>query len=322
MTTIQQVLYKLVAPYYGHPYYVTGNALYNALARRVDTQARQALHVSNGVFVPGEYGSYPEEHSHPGGVPYLGTGLRPVEDYADLFLFRDPAQRWLSDSRPRDAHNTHPLQSHGGRQTYAPRTRFGRPPEAYNTRRTMTWYVHCYLHAGRGDETTVPLAEDVLDRIRVGGGRNYGFGELALKETQTVDLDALDYSGLTDGHADEGYRIEVLSPYVLTSEYPGADDQQIPWWWDVDGTNTSTTRLRRRTERLVVGGETHAVEAIDHGHVVEYAGDDPVRTAKTGVLRTGSHKKLGFGEFRLRPAGSDRVPERQGSAGRVRGGEA
>jgi len=302
MTTIQQVLFEMEADYLGHSYCVTGHALYNAVARRVDARARQALHVSMGVFVPGEYGAYPNEHSHSGGVPYLGTGLRPVEAYEDLFLFRDAAQRWLLDSRPRDAHNTHDVNSHGWRQAFAPATRFGRPPEARNTKRTMRWYVHCYLHADGGDEDVLPLSEDVLDGVRVGGGRNYGLGELSLTDTQVIDLESLDYSRVRESSS---LQIELLAPYVLQSECPGADSQSVPWWWTPrpDG-------VRRRETRLVTGGDAFGVRTVDHGQVVEYDGSDPVATAKNGVTRVGTHSRFGFGEFRLRPASEDRVPER------------
>lgn len=312
MTTIQEVLFEPAGDYMGHPHYVTGNALYTALARRVDARTRQVLTVSTGVFVPGEYGSYPEEHSQSGGVPYMGTGLRPVEAYEDLFLYRDPAQRWLSDTRPRDAHNTHDLHSHGGRQAFAPTNRFGRPPEARNSKRTMHWHVHCYLHTDGRDDGLLPLAESELDGVRVGGGRNYGFGKLLLAETQVIELDDLDYSRVRS--ADE-LQIELLSPYVLQSEYPGADSQSVPWWW------ASDKRLRRRTTRLVADDDVHEVATIDHGQVVEYVGDRPVETAKNGIRRVGTHAKYGFGELRLRPADIDRVPERAQSSEERMAGE-
>jgi len=301
MTTIQEVLFEPMEDYMGHPYFVTGNALYNALARRVDSRTRQALNVSTGVFVPGEFGSYPEAHSQSGGVPYMGTGLRPVEAYEDLFLYRDPAQRWLSDTRPRDAHNTHDLHSHGGRQAFAPTCRFGRPPEARNTKRTMHWHVHCYLHADEGDDGILPLAESVLDGVRVGGGRNYGLGKLLLAETQVIELDGLDYSRVRSA---DDLAIELLSPYVLQSEFLGADSQSMPWWWASDG------QLRRRTARLVAGDDVHELATIDHGQVVAYAGERAVATAKNAVRRVGTHSKYGFGELRLRPGNADRVPER------------
>ncbi len=41
---------------------------------------------------------------------------------------------------------------------------------------------------------------------------------------------------------------------------------------------------------------------------------DGVRTAKNGLTRVGTHSKFGFGEFRLRPSGADRVPERAAAA--------
>jgi len=73
---------------------------------------------------------------------------------------------------------------------------------------------------------------DVLDGLRVGGGRNYGFGELSLAETQVIDLDDLDYSRVREA---DNVQLELLSPYVLQSDSPGADSQSVPWWWESDG---------------------------------------------------------------------------------------
>jgi len=301
MTTIQEVLFEVETDYYGHPYYVPGHALYTALARRLDDGVGRRLCVSNGVFLPGEYGKIVGT----GGASFYTTGLEPVENYDDLFRFRDAAQRWLLDSRPRDAHNTHDIQSHGRRLTYAPTCRFGKPPENHYTKRTVTWYVHCYLYTdGRDDGELCPLSDDALDGLRVGGGRNYGLGELRVADTQTIELETLDYSRLKacDGNWDgDQYTIELLSPYVLRSQHPGADVQTVPWWWE------PPHELRRRTEQLVVGDETYQLTTIDHGQCVEYAGDDPVSTAKNGLLRVGTHSKFGFGEFRLRPADDNRV---------------
>jgi hypothetical protein len=300
MTVVQEVLLQLDGDYLGHPYYVSGHALFNALARKLDDAASRSLQVSNGVFVPGEFGAYPDEHSQSGGVPYMGAGLRPVERYEDLFLFRDAAHRWLSESRPRDAHNTHPLREYGDRTGFGSSRSFGRPAEAHHSKRTVNWYVQVYLHSdGRGD--AVPLLDETLDGLRLGGARNYGFGVSSLVETQTFDLDELDYDRISDADA---HRIELLSPFVLASDYPGAECQEVPWWWAGDGD------LRRRESQLVKGDDVYELATIDHGQVVGYAGDDVVATARNGVLRVGTHAKYGFGEFRVRPAGEDRVPKR------------
>jgi len=121
---------------------------------------------------------------------------------------------------------------------------------------------------------------DVLDGLRVGGGRNYGFGELSLAETQVIDLDDLDYSRVREA---DNVQLELLSPYVLQSDSPGADSQSVPWWWESDG------EFRRRTGRLVVAGdECHELAMIDHGQVVGYAGDRPVETAINGIQRVGT----------------------------------
>ncbi|WP_144925182.1 hypothetical protein [Halorubrum salsamenti] len=313
MTRIQQVLFELEAPYTGHPYFVSGNALFNAVAPHVDDETRRELRVSHGVFVPEEYGEYPAAHSMPGYAGKLGGSLPDVDAYEDLFLYRDAAQRWLLDSRPRDAHNTHDVQTHGGRVAYADTSWFGRPETMRNTRRAVSWYLHCYVSVD-GVDDTIPLSEDVLDGIQVGAARNYGFGEVSVADTRVVEVAELDYSRLEAAKQDgEPCQVELLTPFVTASEYPGADDQDVPWWWGV-----TDAEVRRRETRVVDDGHVYVVNTIDHGQVVPYTSSDPVRTAMNGVLRVGTHSKYGFGEFRVRPAGEGRVPGRA----ETRGGEA
>ena len=322
MTRVQQVLFELETSYCGRPYYVPGNALFNAISRRVDEVTRRSVCVSHGVFIPGEYGEYSEGHSQDGYAGVLGSSLPAVESYEDLFLYRDPAQRWLLDSRARDAHNTHDLESHGGRTAFAPRCFFGRPAEVRNHKRSVQWYLHCYVHAGRGGEGILPVSADVLDGVRVGGARNYGFGEMSVADTQLVDLAALDYSRLSG--VTGGCVLELVTPYVLSSTFPEAEAQSVPWWWGVSSDAPLATRtggsdvsdgLRRREERLIAGETIHELGCVDHGQVVGYAGNDPVATAKNGVLRVGTHSRYGYGELRVRPAGESRVPERGVQAG-------
>ncbi|GAA0539088.1 hypothetical protein ABNG02_14425 [Halorubrum ejinorense] len=310
MTTIQQLVFELSTPYAGRPYHVSGNALFQAIAADVDDRTRRELRVSHGIFSPSEYGSYPSEHSQNGYAGKLGGSLPPVESYEDLFLFRDAAQRWLQPSRPRDAQNTMDRQSHGGRLTVASESFFGVPAEQRNSKRRVKWYIHAYVHSER--EGVLPLDESVLNGIQLGGARNYGFGEVSLTDSQVVDLNALSFDALR-GH--DAYTIELVTPYVLQSEAPDADTQSVPYWWDtsvaaVPGDSpTRERRLRRREERLV--GETaYELATVDHGQLVGYAGDDPIQTAKNGVLRVGTHARFGFGELRVRPASHDRVPER------------
>jgi hypothetical protein len=315
MTNIQQVLFELDGQYMGHPYFVTGNALFNAIARRLEDQAARALHVSHGVFVPGEYGEYPPTASQDGYAGKLGQSLPEVESYADLFVFRDPAHRWLLDSRPRDAHNTHPLQGHGGRVAFDSTCWFGRPEGTRNHRRSVSWYLHCYLHVGSGDDV-LPLSEDVLDGVQVGGARNYGFGALSVAETRLMDVEALDCSRLEAAQgSDETCWIELVTPYVLDTEHPCGDSQSIPWWWGVD----DEAELRCRETQFVDGDETYTVTVVGHGQLVPYSGPNPVRTAVNGVYRVGTHSRFGFGELRVWPPGADRVPERIGA---VSGGDA
>ena len=78
------------------------------------------------------------------------------------------------------------------------------------------------------DPDLLPLGEDVLDGLQFGGKRNYGFGEVSLKHSQVVVLEALDYSRLEDG---EAYILELVTPFVLRLEYPTANNVDVPWWW-------------------------------------------------------------------------------------------
>jgi hypothetical protein len=291
MTQIQQVHWELDMDYLGHPYYVSGNAILHALGQRLSHGRYHQLHASHGVFVPGQFGTFPAAHSQDGLQPYLGSGLPDVEAYADLFVHRNPAHRWLLDSRPRDALNTHDVRVHSGQPGFAHETIMGRPDDAKKQQQTTKWYCNAYLHADRDD--VLPLDEAILDGLQFGGKRNYGYGTTRLKETQLVDLDALDYSRLRES---EGFRLELVTPFVLESEYPDTSSQCVPWWWNVD-----RDALRERTEQIVEQRELYTLQTVDHGQVVTYDGDRPVETAKNGVLRVGSHSKYGFGELRMIP---------------------
>jgi len=291
MTRLQQVHWALTMDYLGHPYYVSGNAILHALGQQLSPDVHRRLNASHGIFVPGQFGQFPEAHSQRGARPYLGSSLPPVEAYDDLFLLRQPAHPWLLDSRPRDALNTHDIRVQSGHPALAHETIMGRPKGARKQHQTTKWYITAYLHADRDD--ILPLAESTLDGLQFGGKRNYGYGTTRLKDTQVVDLEALDYTRLEDA---DRYRLELVTPFVLESEYPGANDVTVPWWW-------AETRddLRPREEKLVEQREDYSLQTVDHGQFVTYDGDRPVTTAKHGVRRVGSHARYGFGELRVRP---------------------
>jgi hypothetical protein len=141
-----------------------------------------------------------------------------------------------------------------------------------------------------------PLDERALDDLQFGGKRNYGYGITRLKDTQVIDLEALDYSRLEAG---EAFLLKLMTPFVLESAYPNANDQSVPWWWKEDRRN-----LREREEKVLEQREVYTLQTVDHGQVVAYQGDRPVETAKSGILRVGSHSKYGFGELRAIPVES------------------
>jgi len=291
MTRIQQVHWELEMDYLGHPYYVSGNAIMHALGQQLPHDIHQHLNASHGVFVPGQFGTFPEEHSQSGIQPYLGSGLPDVESYDDLFLMRQASHLWLLDSRPRDALNTHDIRVQSGHPALSHETIMGKPDSAWKQQQTTKWYINAYLHADRDD--ILPIEERALEGLQFGGKRNYGYGITRLKDTQVVDLEALDYSRLEDG---EAFILELVTPFVLKSEYPNAHDQDVPWWWKEDRRD-----LREREEKVLEQREVYTLQTVDHGQVVAYEGDRPVETAKNGILRVGSHSKYGFGELRVKP---------------------
>ena len=63
MTAIQQVLWELRMDYIGHPYYVSGNAILHALGQHLESETHAAVSASHSVFVPGQFGTFPEEHT-------------------------------------------------------------------------------------------------------------------------------------------------------------------------------------------------------------------------------------------------------------------
>jgi len=292
VTHLQQILWELEIDYLGHPYYVTGNAIYHALDQQLSHERRTSIHASHGIFVPGQFGRFPEEHSKKGVKPYLGSSIPDVNTYDDLFLFRDPSHPWLLDSRPRDALNTHDIRTQHRQPALAHESIMGRPEDHRKNAQTTKWYIHAYIHAD--DPGMLPLANTTLEGLQFGGQRNYGYGMSRLKDTQIVDLDTLDYSRLQDRRE---YLLKIVTPYVLRSDYPATNDVDVPWWWSV----SDERQLRHREAKIVEGGDMFRCDTIDHGQVVEYTGDRPIETAKNALQRVGIHSKYGFGELRVKP---------------------
>jgi 3D (Asp-Asp-Asp) domain-containing protein len=84
---------------------------------------------------------------------------------------------WLLDTCPRDALNTHDLRVHGGHPAHAHEAIMGRRQDQRKQQQTTKWCVHA------DDPTVFPLGKNVLEDIQFGGKRNYGYGEVHLKDT-------------------------------------------------------------------------------------------------------------------------------------------
>ena len=113
--------------------------------------------------------------------------------------------------------------------------------------------VHAYLHAD--DPTVLPLGEDVLDGLQFGGKRNDGYGEAQLKDTKIIELDELNYSQLKGA---ETYLIELVTPFVLESEYPDANNTTVPWWWAEDRGD-----LRLRQKKILEQRKIFQLETVN-----------------------------------------------------------
>jgi hypothetical protein len=115
---------------------------------------------------------------------------------------------------------------------------------------------------------------------------------------------------------------------ITESEFPGAEHQAVPWWWDTSefesapGNYAKATGMRSRVTRLAHGGESYRVRVVDHGQRVGFAGDAErvVETARNGVTRIGTHSRFGFGELRVRPPDAARVPARDAASARTDSG--
>lgn len=69
--------------------------------------------------------------------------------------------------------------------------------------------------------------------------------------------------------------IDLVTPFVLRSECPVANNVDIPWW-DVDGEN----QLRRRPEKVVGDADVYELDTVDRSVVVGYDGDPRSRGGK------------------------------------------
>ena len=255
MTRIQQVHWELEMDYIGHPYYVPGNAIMDLLGQQLSHEVHRHLNTSHGVSVPGQFGTFPEEHSQSGIRPYLGSGLPDVESHDDLFLIRQASHPWLLDSRPRDALNTHDIRVQSGHPVLSHETIMGKPDDARKQQQTTKWYINAYLHADRDDVLPLRRERPGWPPVRREAKRNYGYGITRLKDTQVVDLEALDYSRLEDG---EAFILELMTPFVLESEYPNVHNQDVPWWWKEDHRN-----LREREQKVLEQREVYKLQTVD-----------------------------------------------------------
>jgi len=174
MTTIQQVLFELETDYMGHPYYLTGHALYTALARRVDAQARRSLNVSTGVFVPWRVRGIP-------GVTFARRVWREAWHVAPTSGVVRGCVRVSGCSAAVVAGLTatgcaqHARRPESWRPTGVCTEGSLRPAARASEQQADDALARPLLPARRwGDEDVLPLSVDVLDGLRVGGVETTG----------------------------------------------------------------------------------------------------------------------------------------------------
>lgn len=164
----------------GHLYYVSGSEIYHVIAAQLNDEMDRRPRASHGIFVPSDYGTYPDAHSQSGIKLYMGTSLPEIESYDDfvpvlatgpsLTVRQSPSRR---AEHPRYLHTTH------GNLGLAYKLILGRLKDAHQNHSTISWYVNGYMHSD--DPGVFPLGEAVLDGLQFGSKRNYGYGETRLK---------------------------------------------------------------------------------------------------------------------------------------------
>jgi hypothetical protein len=156
---------------------------------------------------------------------------------------------------------------------------------------TTKWYVHTYIHAD--DTAVIPLGEAVVDGPHFSGKRHHGYGEVEWKYMQMIDRTILNYSRLEGAGM---CLIELVTPFVVASEYPEATDRSVLWLrWIKDRDD-----LRLCEKKILEQREVFRLETVEHRQIVTYLGDCPLRTVKNGFTRTGSHSRDNFGKLRLK----------------------
>ncbi len=61
--------------------------------------------------------------------------------------------------------------------------------------------------------------------------------------------------------------------------------------------NESRRDLREPEEKILEQRKVYWLQTVDHGQVVKDEDDRLVETAKSSILRVGTHSKYGFGEL-------------------------
>jgi hypothetical protein len=110
--------------------------------------------------VPGQFGTFPEEHSQSGIRPYMGSSLPDVESYNDLFLVPHPKPSVGARYPPSGRPERPDIRFQNGIPALAHETIMGQPDDARKQQQTTRWYVTAYLHAD--DRTLYPSARSCL----------------------------------------------------------------------------------------------------------------------------------------------------------------
>ena len=119
--------------------------------------------------------------------------------------------------------------------------------------------VLCGQFADQHNQSLYPRSQLTLNRKKVFSGDlseivlfNVSFSSNYFKSNPT------EYSR---SEGAETSLIELVTPFVLNSEYPEANDRTIPWWAE------NRDDLRLREEKILGQREVFRLETVDHGQV-------------------------------------------------------
>lgn len=262
--------------YVGNPYYVSGNALLHSVAGKLSYREKRRANFSHGIFL-NMYKEFRKRYRTKKGH-LVGKEIPDIKTYWDFFKLRRKPFPYTSY----DEFRVPDIYDYDGRKI--------------QKRRLLYFYV---MNLDRD-------IKELFNGAIVGGARNYGFGELTVEDTKTINLNEIEPKTMTYDQK-EGEKklkkinelnnptIELITPICLKSEVSGTENYDPPSFL-----HRPSGEYRTRKEIILSSREEKKLELIDSGQTFGFNGDSLTKTAYNGIQGIMNHKKYGYGEFLIR----------------------